>query len=74
MSISNFWNSLQMHIVNWNSDKYRSLGEAAVEPEGLAVLGIMFEVTKEDNPILEPLINVLLQVRDPGKYWKNTVY
>lgn len=56
-----------MHIVNWNSDKYGSLGEAAVEPAGLAVLGIMFEVSHEDNPVLESLINVLTQVRDPGR-------
>lgn len=56
-----------MHIVNWNSDKYTSIQEAAVEPAGLSVLGILFEVTNTDNPALTPLVNVLKDVRDPGK-------
>ena len=33
-----------MHIVSYNADRYESIAEAATEPEGLAVLGIMFEV------------------------------
>ena len=57
-----------MHIVNWNSDKYNSIAEAAVEPAGLAVLGILFEVTNVDNPAFAPLVNVLKHVRDPGIY------
>ena len=38
--------NFQMHIVNWNSDKFGSIAEAATEPEGLAVLGVLFEVSK----------------------------
>lgn len=55
-----------MHIVNWNSDKYKSFSEAAVQPDGLAVLGIMFEITTEDNTILDSIISALVTVRDPG--------
>ncbi|KAL4231439.1 Carbonic anhydrase [Mactra antiquata] len=58
---------IEMHIVSWNSGKYASIGEAVTEPSGLAVLGILFEITKEDNPILEPLVNVLKHVRDPDQ-------
>ncbi|XP_045188933.2 carbonic anhydrase 1-like [Mercenaria mercenaria] len=64
---------IEMHIVNWNSDKYKSISEAAVEPAGLAVLGILFEVTKEDNPALTPLVNVLKHVRDPDKKIKSEI-
>lgn len=56
---------IEMHIVNWNSDVHNSIAEAAVEPAGLAVLGILFEVTNKDNPALTPLVNVLKHVRDP---------
>ncbi|XP_052772067.1 carbonic anhydrase 1-like [Mya arenaria] len=56
---------IEMHIVNWNSDRFASIGEAATEPAGLAVLGILFEISPNDNPILEPIVNVLTHVRDP---------
>ncbi|KAH3788859.1 carbonic anhydrase 7-like [Dreissena polymorpha] len=56
---------IELHIVNWNSQLYNSIGEAAVEPNGLAVLGMLFEISEEDNPVLEPLVNVLMHVRDP---------
>jgi len=55
-----------MHIVNWNSDRFTSISEAVVAPGGLAVLGMLFEISDHDNPVLEPLVNVLERVRDPG--------
>jgi hypothetical protein len=62
-----------MHIVNWNSDKYNSVTEAMVQPDGLAVLGILFEISKKDNPILDSLISALVDVRDPGMYEKEII-
>jgi hypothetical protein len=56
-----------MHIVNWNSDKYKSLKEALKHSDGLAVLGVLFEVSAKDNPVLDPMIQAIQQVRDPGK-------
>lgn len=64
---------IEMHIVNWNTDRYDSIAEAAVKPGGLAVLGILFEVSKEDNPVLEPLVNVLKHVRDPDHKIKTEI-
>lgn len=55
---------IEMHIVNWNT-KFASIGDAATKPEGLAVLGILFEVSEVDNPDLEPIVKVLMEVRDP---------
>lgn len=37
--------SPQLHIVHYDSDSYNSLSEAAKSPEGLAVLGILIEVS-----------------------------
>lgn len=34
----------QLHLVHWNAVKYRTFGEAAEAPDGLAVLGIFLEV------------------------------
>lgn len=35
-------------------------------PDGLAVLGVLFEVSRYDNPALQPVIDALPYVRDPG--------
>lgn len=35
---------LQLHLVHWNAVRYRTFGEAAAAPDGLAVLGIFLEV------------------------------
>ena len=56
-----------MHIVNWNSDKYESLKEALKHPDGLAVLGVLFDISANDNPVLDPIVQAIQQVRDPGK-------
>lgn len=56
---------LELHIVNYNSDVYPSIAEAVTEKQGLAVLGVMFEITEEDNEELEPVIAAMAQVRDP---------
>jgi hypothetical protein len=33
-----------LHIVHWNSTKYKSFKEAAGHPDGLAVLGVFLKV------------------------------
>lgn len=57
---------LELHIVSYNSDEYDLITEAIVQPQGLAVLGVMYEIVDEDNPALEPIINAMNTVRDPG--------
>uniref|UniRef100_A0A3Q3L2H2 Carbonic anhydrase n=1 Tax=Mastacembelus armatus TaxID=205130 RepID=A0A3Q3L2H2_9TELE len=34
----------ELHLVHWNAVKYKTFGEAATAPDGLAVLGIFLEV------------------------------
>lgn len=36
---------LQLHVVHYDSESYGSLSEAAQKPQGLAVLGILIEVS-----------------------------
>lgn len=40
----------QLHIVHYDSDSYDSLSEAAPKPQGLAVLGILIEVSVPPDP------------------------
>lgn len=40
----------QLHIVHYDSDSYNSLSEAAQRPQGLAVLGILIEVSGPHFP------------------------
>jgi hypothetical protein len=44
--------------------------DAAKYTDGLAVLSILFRLSTRDNPVLEPVIQVLPEVRDPGNMIK----
>ena len=48
---------LEMHIVHYNS-KYKSVSEAVEynKRDGLAVISVLFEISKHDNENLEPII------------------
>ncbi|XP_026863197.1 carbonic anhydrase 7 [Electrophorus electricus] len=37
----------ELHLVHWNAAKYSSFAEAAVAPDGLAVLGVFLEIGDE---------------------------
>ncbi|GFN83424.1 LOW QUALITY PROTEIN: carbonic anhydrase [Plakobranchus ocellatus] len=56
---------IEMHLVTYDSEKYDNIGKAVAEPEGLAVLGTMFEISKEDNPAFTSIIKAIKFVRDP---------
>ncbi|KAJ8417773.1 hypothetical protein AAFF_G00226160 [Aldrovandia affinis] len=38
----------ELHLVHWNSAKYKTFGEAAAAPDGLAVLGVFLEGSTAD--------------------------
>jgi len=48
--------SLQLHLVHWNAIKYKSFGEAAAAPDGLAVLGIFLEVSVNRHSLKNHII------------------
>nr|QFP92283.1 carbonic anhydrase [Archivesica packardana] len=56
---------LEMHIVGWNKDIYRTLKEASTKPSGLHVFAVLFQISPFDNPELQPIIRVLPRVIDP---------
>ncbi|XP_068087146.1 carbonic anhydrase 1 isoform X2 [Anabrus simplex] len=51
----------ELHLVHWNNTKYETFGEAAGQPDGLAVLGILFKVG-EANPELEKIVQLVPQI------------
>ncbi|XP_060600441.1 carbonic anhydrase 1-like [Ruditapes philippinarum] len=57
--------SMEMHIVSWNVEKYKSYVEASQSPDGLVVLGILFNVSFFDNPVMEGIVQAIPRIRDP---------
>jgi carbonic anhydrase len=49
---------LELHLVHFNS-KYVTIGESLKHADGLAVIGVMHEVSERDNPYLNPIIESL---------------
>uniref|UniRef100_T1JMA7 carbonic anhydrase n=1 Tax=Strigamia maritima TaxID=126957 RepID=T1JMA7_STRMM len=54
-TVNGVYYPLEMHIVHFNS-KYGTVDKALKNTDGLAVLGIFYEVTEEDNPALDEII------------------
>ncbi|CAG2107370.1 unnamed protein product [Medioppia subpectinata] len=57
--------SMEMHIVHYNK-KYDNISEAGTHPDGLAVLGVMFEITRKANPHLDAIIEGVKAVKVEG--------
>ncbi|KAK3883751.1 hypothetical protein Pcinc_011946, partial [Petrolisthes cinctipes] len=58
---------MELHLVHYKAS-YGSLGEAVRRRDGLAVLGVMLEVSETDNPALTPIANALKMVNDSGMF------
>ncbi|XP_033755962.1 receptor-type tyrosine-protein phosphatase gamma-like [Pecten maximus] len=56
---------IELHVVNYDKDNYDTIADAMVKPQGLAVLGVMFEITERDNPVLAPIVEALDMIQDP---------
>uniref|UniRef100_K7FYC4 Carbonic anhydrase n=1 Tax=Pelodiscus sinensis TaxID=13735 RepID=K7FYC4_PELSI len=55
----------ELHLVHWNARKYATFGEAAVAPDGLAVVGIFLE-TGEEHASMNRLTDALYMVKFKG--------
>uniref|UniRef100_F7CQH3 Carbonic anhydrase n=1 Tax=Xenopus tropicalis TaxID=8364 RepID=F7CQH3_XENTR len=53
----------ELHIVHYNSDKYADISEAKNKPDGLAVLGVFFEIGATDNPAYANILHHLDNIR-----------
>lgn len=51
---------MQLHIVHYNSDKYKSISEAKDKPDGLAVLAFFYDVRKPHTLLLSLLLVLFL--------------
>lgn len=56
------WCVLQLHVVHYNSDKYKSFDEAKDKPDGLAVLAFFYEV-KHNTRFLALTYQTDLQIK-----------
>ncbi|XP_057710097.1 carbonic anhydrase 7 [Corythoichthys intestinalis] len=55
----------ELHLVHWNAVKYRTFGEAAEAPDGLAVLSVFLE-TGGEHRWLHKITDVLYMVKFKG--------
>jgi len=58
---------MELQFVTYNS-KYKSFDEAVQHPDGLAVLGVLFELSPNDNPSLNPILNAIPAIQKG--HWK----
>ncbi|BFZ01439.1 hypothetical protein BsWGS_04478 [Bradybaena similaris] len=61
---------IEMHLVTYNHELFTDVGEAVVTEGGLAVLGVMYEISEEDNPSLDTIVKAIKHVRDPETHDK----
>ncbi|XP_059472411.1 carbonic anhydrase 1 [Neocloeon triangulifer] len=62
----------ELHLVHWNTTKYQSFAEAAQHPDGLAVLGVFFEVGNESNSEMEKIAASLAEIKFKGQFTEVT--
>lgn len=55
----------ELHLVHWNT-KYPSFGEAASQPDGLAVVGVFLKIGAA-NPSLQKVLDNLTAIQSKGK-------
>lgn len=56
---------MEMHLVHYKTE-YGNIGAAVKKSDGLAVLGVMFEISQTDNPAFTPLVNALKEIKEPS--------
>ncbi|KAK3775479.1 hypothetical protein RRG08_027235 [Elysia crispata] len=56
---------MELHIVHYGESR-GSVSQALTHPNGLAVLGFMFEISAADNPFLTPIVEKLKDIKYKG--------
>ena len=57
---------MELHLVHYKT-AYGTIANAVSKPDGLAVLGVMFEISQTDNPAFTPLVNALKEISEPSE-------
>ncbi|ESO88024.1 hypothetical protein LOTGIDRAFT_126803, partial [Lottia gigantea] len=63
---------LEIHVVHYKQS-YGSLADAATQPDGLAVLAALFDISVSDNPAFNGLLTTLEKVRNPKETTQYTI-
>ena len=58
---------MELHFVHFKAS-YGTFDNALTKSDGLAVLGVLFELSSKDNPDLEPLIAALPEIVTAGEH------
>lgn len=53
--------AMEMHLVHMNT-KYSTMEQALAQPDGFAVVGVLFDVARNDNPALSGIVQTLRQM------------
>ncbi|XP_019880549.1 putative carbonic anhydrase 3 [Aethina tumida] len=53
---------LELHLVH-HAKQYGNLTEALKDPQGVAVFGVLFDISPDDDNLLKPLISVMKSVK-----------
>ncbi|XP_050740237.1 carbonic anhydrase 2-like [Eriocheir sinensis] len=56
----------EVHLVHY-LERYGNFSEALKHDNGVAVLSVMLELSSEDNPLLDPIVNALTKITKPGE-------
>jgi len=59
--------SAELHLVHWDCKKFKTFGEAAAAPKGLAVLGMFLKVGKKPHHELDKVIKLLKHIPYKGQ-------
>lgn len=59
---------MELHLVHFN-DKYADIATAVTKSDGLAVLGIFFVISHNDNPALAPIVAAIQKIKKYGGWF-----
>ncbi|XP_076251449.1 putative carbonic anhydrase 3 isoform X1 [Rhynchophorus ferrugineus] len=62
-TMSNYRFPLELHLVHYN-EKYSNLTEAAQHTHGIAVLGVLFDLSPDDDEDFKPLLEIIASLKE----------
>lgn len=57
---------LEVQLIHWNKDLYKNIGEAMVGENGLCIIGLLYQISDEDDEGLKPIIELLSRDGNKG--------
>ncbi|KAL9973620.1 hypothetical protein ACROYT_G020098 [Oculina patagonica] len=57
---------LEVQLIHWNKCLYKNIGEAMAGENGLCIIGLLFQVSDDDNESLTPIIKLLSRDENKG--------